>query len=196
MDALQTAVPMVQQELEGSQRSTSSLSAGQGLLGDNAAPPSASHELQSASSPETQAEGKAEARIDAGVGYVSHQRTPIKAIKVTDSEEYSDVTTIRVPTLAKLPNELLESEPRKSIEQQQPATGGSTGKRVELKLKLLIAEDDPINMKIMRKRLEKKGHEVFHAGNGEECAALYAEKSDKFDVILMDMQVCFPLTRI
>lgn len=57
------------------------------------------------------------------------------------------------------------------------------------KLRVLVAEDDPINMKILRKRLEKAGHTVFHTVNGEDCASAYKENSGKFDVVLMDMQV-------
>ncbi|KAI0888446.1 hsp90-like protein [Annulohypoxylon maeteangense] len=56
-------------------------------------------------------------------------------------------------------------------------------------LKVLVAEDDPINMKILQKRLEKAGHEVYHAVNGEDCAAVYRERPGAFDVILMDMQM-------
>ena len=56
-------------------------------------------------------------------------------------------------------------------------------------LQVLVAEDDPINSKIIKKRLEKSGHEVYHTINGEECATAYAEKSYFFDVVLMDMQV-------
>jgi PleD family two-component response regulator len=122
------------------------------------------------------------------VAYVNDTRTPIKPIKVPYTEEYSDITTTQMPSISQdHPSEVGESQPRRSIEQQN--ADGVADKRVGLKL--LIAEDDPINMKILRKRLEKTGHDVFHAVNGEECAPLYAEKSDEFDVVLMDMQVCF-----
>ncbi|KAI8962659.1 hsp90-like protein [Daldinia sp. FL1419] len=57
------------------------------------------------------------------------------------------------------------------------------------KLQVLVAEDDPINMKILQKRLEKAGHDVYHAVNGEDCATVYREKPAGFDVILMDMQM-------
>lgn len=56
-------------------------------------------------------------------------------------------------------------------------------------LRTLVAEDDPINSKIIRKRLEKSGHEVYHTMNGEECARAYGERPTFFDVVLMDMQV-------
>jgi hypothetical protein len=120
------------------------------------------------------------------VAYVTDMRTPIKPVKVPDTEEYIDITTTYVsrdhPSVS---GDLPEPEPRKSIEQAAavPPADGRMG------LNLLIAEDDPINMTILRKRLERTGHKVFHAVNGEECAALYAEKSDAFDVVLMDMQV-------
>ena len=57
------------------------------------------------------------------------------------------------------------------------------------KLGVLVAEDDPINSKIVQKRLEKIGHEVYLTINGEECSSTFGERSASFDVVLMDMQV-------
>lgn len=57
-------------------------------------------------------------------------------------------------------------------------------------LRVLIAEDDPINMRVLKKRLERAGHAVQVAVNGEECAAIYKNQSSSIDIILMDMQVC------
>lgn len=77
-----------------------------------------------------------------------------------------------------------------------------TSKPSSAKSRVLVAEDDPINMKILRKRLEKAGHTVHHTVNGEDCAAAYKENSGQFDVVLMDMQVRLflhcpnPLSRI
>ena len=56
--------------------------------------------------------------------------------------------------------------------------------------RVLVAEDDPINSKIIQKRLEKLGHTVQLTGNGEECAAAYRADPLKYDVALMDIQVC------
>lgn len=58
-------------------------------------------------------------------------------------------------------------------------------------LHVLVAEDDPVNSKIIKKRLEKQGHSVHLTVNGEECSSTYGEKPDSYDVILMDMQVFF-----
>ena len=56
-------------------------------------------------------------------------------------------------------------------------------------LHVLIAEDDPVNSSIVKKRLEKFGYSVRMTGNGKECASVYNESRDSFDVILMDLQV-------
>ena len=61
-------------------------------------------------------------------------------------------------------------------------------------MRVLVAEDDPVNSRIIKKRLEKLGHEVYLTVNGEECAGAYAEKTGYFDIVLMDIQVCKPLT--
>lgn len=57
-------------------------------------------------------------------------------------------------------------------------------------LHVLVAEDDPINSAIVKKRLEKFGYSIRMSGNGKECASIYCEDPDSFDVILMDLQVC------
>ncbi|KAL9113895.1 MAG: hypothetical protein Q9227_002029 [Pyrenula ochraceoflavens] len=56
-------------------------------------------------------------------------------------------------------------------------------------MSILIAEDDPLNSKIIKKRLEKAGHQVHLTVNGEECAHAHAKSPTKFDVILMDLQM-------
>jgi light-regulated signal transduction histidine kinase (bacteriophytochrome)/CheY-like chemotaxis protein len=54
---------------------------------------------------------------------------------------------------------------------------------------ILVAEDDPINSRIMKKRLEKLGHSVYMTVNGEECASAHGEQPANFDAILMDLQM-------
>lgn len=56
-------------------------------------------------------------------------------------------------------------------------------------LRVLVAEDDPVNSRIIKKRLEKLGHEVYLTVNGEDCADTYCKKTGFFDIVLMDMQV-------
>lgn len=59
----------------------------------------------------------------------------------------------------------------------------------QARLQVLIAEDDPINVMVLKKRLSKLGHQIHHAVNGEDCATVYRQRPHTFDVILMDMQV-------
>ncbi|KAK0654217.1 Bacteriophytochrome [Lasiodiplodia hormozganensis] len=56
-------------------------------------------------------------------------------------------------------------------------------------MRVLVAEDDPVNSRIIKKRLEKLGHDIVLTVNGEECATIHGEQPDKFDVVLMDMQM-------
>jgi light-regulated signal transduction histidine kinase (bacteriophytochrome) len=56
-------------------------------------------------------------------------------------------------------------------------------------MRVLVAEDDPVNSRIVKKRLERLGHEVHLTVNGEECSSAFCDNSRNFDVILMDMQV-------
>ncbi|RBQ93894.1 hypothetical protein VDGD_07462 [Verticillium dahliae] len=124
-------------------------------------------------------------------GFVSVRdtKTPIRPVKVP--EEYFDE-----PQEAPSSSRVLYEIPEPTMQQQpQPApseTDTATSSLPNLdgtKLQVLIAEDDPINLRVLRKRLEKAGHEVHHAVNGEECALSFREKSETFDVVLMDMQM-------
>ena len=62
-------------------------------------------------------------------------------------------------------------------------------------LHVLVAEDDPINSTIVRKRLEKLGHTVHLTANGKECASIYRQNAGSFDALLMDIQVSNPVSR-
>ncbi|KAK2030461.1 hsp90-like protein [Colletotrichum zoysiae] len=129
-------------------------------------------------------------RLEVGFASVTDAKTPIRAVKVPD-------------TYFEQPSKVQKSESSRILFEvydhpKDPGTSDAgtigTAPSVVLgadntKLQVLIAEDDPINSKILRKRLEKSGHQVSHAVNGEDCATIYREKSKAFDVVLMDMQM-------
>lgn len=54
-------------------------------------------------------------------------------------------------------------------------------------LKILVAEDNDVNQRLVRRMLEKDGHGVTLVGDGE--SALHAWSNNPFDVILMDVQM-------
>ena len=114
---------------------------------------------------------------------VMDSRTPIKPVRLPD-EENADSSPIdqAVPDkFTRPPARVLFDVSDKATKVEPPANSKE--------LQVLVAEDDPINSKIMKKRLEKVGHDVHLTINGEECASLYGDKAAFFDVVLMDMQV-------
>jgi len=54
-------------------------------------------------------------------------------------------------------------------------------------LRILLAEDNAVNQKLATRLLEKQGHSVVIASDGKE--ALAAFEREKFDLILMDVQM-------
>ncbi|HKW65394.1 MAG TPA: response regulator [Candidatus Acidoferrum sp.] len=54
-------------------------------------------------------------------------------------------------------------------------------------LRILVAEDNLVNQRLIVRLLEKRGHRVVVAGNGKE--ALAALEKDNFDLIFMDVQM-------
>jgi signal transduction histidine kinase/CheY-like chemotaxis protein len=54
-------------------------------------------------------------------------------------------------------------------------------------LRILVAEDNDVNQRLVRRMLEKDGHGVTLVGDGE--SALHAWSNNSFDVILMDVQM-------
>jgi two-component system sensor histidine kinase/response regulator len=64
---------------------------------------------------------------------------------------------------------------------------GVQEKRTVRVLRVLLAEDNPINQRLTLRLLEKRGHTVVAAGDGVE--ALEALDKEAFDLVLMDVQM-------
>ncbi|KAG5923584.1 hypothetical protein E4U42_004919 [Claviceps africana] len=126
---------------------------------------------------------KAPSREEPGTTEVRDCITRIRAVKVPDdfaaasSQDANEITS------------RLSFEP--PSKERKPIKSGELSAEAprETALTILVAEDDPINMKILRKRLERIGHKVRHTVNGEDCATVYRDESSEFDVVLMDMQM-------
>jgi PAS domain S-box-containing protein len=54
-------------------------------------------------------------------------------------------------------------------------------------LRVLVAEDNPVNQILATRLLEKRGHHVVVAANGREALAALAK--ERYDLVLMDMQM-------
>ena len=55
------------------------------------------------------------------------------------------------------------------------------------RLRVLLAEDNPINQRLMMRMLEKRGHSVTLAANGREAVQALAQ--EPYDLVLMDVQM-------
>jgi CheY-like chemotaxis protein/anti-sigma regulatory factor (Ser/Thr protein kinase) len=56
------------------------------------------------------------------------------------------------------------------------------------KLRILLAEDNPVNQRLAQRLLEKRGHQVSIAGDGRQALEAVME-APPFDLILMDVQM-------
>ena len=125
----------------------------------------------------TEFAGQEHTRSLPGMELVQDTMTPLKAVRVPD--EFNAPARGRSGS----PAHQLHSPSKARV------FLGSTTSKVARQLRVLVAEDDPINSRIVKKRLEKLGHVVTLTVNGEECASVYHRDAEKFDVILMDLQV-------
>jgi signal transduction histidine kinase/CheY-like chemotaxis protein/streptogramin lyase len=73
-----------------------------------------------------------------------------------------------------------------SLRNMVEAVGKSSG-RPPTALSVLLTEDNPVNQRLVKRLLEKRGHIVTMAGTGHE--ALAQATAERFDVILMDVQM-------
>ena len=121
-----------------------------------------------------------------GLAKVTDSKTPIRPIRMPGDNSTGSPVSEYPPRESELsartPSRVLFDIPDKNARVEPP-----DAKR----LHVLVAEDDPINSKIIKKRLEKAGHEICLTINGEECSSTYGERPAFFDVVLMDMQVCW-----
>jgi CheY-like chemotaxis protein len=124
---------------------------------------------------------------------------PLRAIKIPDDEGLPVGTRpLRPSSTGAVIGEIDDEQPAIASKVVQPGHTSTQRKRPNKELDakemhVLVAEDDPINSKIVKKRMESRGHKVHLTTNGEECASAYCEQSGAYDLVLMDMQVSFRL---
>ncbi|CZR61105.1 related to phytochrome [Phialocephala subalpina] len=70
-----------------------------------------------------------------------------------------------------------------------PHIPSSTASSQRDSLSVLIAEDNPINSRLLTRRLSKLGHQVHLAQDGQECYDHFVAGPQQVDVILMDIQM-------
>ena len=113
---------------------------------------------------------------------VTDQGTPLRPVRIPDEAELSSYPMS--PTAKSKSRVSFDSSADKKAGSSETPASSSDGK-----LRVLVAEDDPINSKIISKRLEKLGYKVTLTVNGEACASAHAENPGQYDAVLMDIQV-------
>ncbi|KAJ4983961.1 Cyanobacterial phytochrome B [Stagonosporopsis vannaccii] len=100
---------------------------------------------------------------------------------------------VRLPDDAASPEERpagsILGEIHDEAQEQLPLSAPTPEKLTSDRMRVLVAEDDPVNSRIVKKRLEKMQHTVYLTVNGEECASAFGDSPKDFDVVLMDMQM-------
>lgn len=124
-----------------------------------------------------------------GLHYVTDSKTPIKPVKIPDDYQEQPEHPAQPSMTSGVVFELGDEPAPAANATSVDAHVHKASEPQSARLQVLVAEDDPINAKILRKRLEKAGHTVHHTVNGEDCAQSYRGCAGKFDVVLMDMQV-------
>jgi len=81
--------------------------------------------------------------------------------------------------------EVTEPETRR----KEIVTQHSILEEVKHAIHILLAEDNPINLKLARFMLEKAGYQLAIAKNGKEAVNIFTSNPEKFDLILMDIQM-------
>ncbi|MDQ1350710.1 MAG: two-component system, sensor histidine kinase and response regulator [Acidobacteriota bacterium] len=75
------------------------------------------------------------------------------------------------------------------VRQEGMITQHSLIERAKHAIRILLAEDNPVNQKLAEFMLTKAGYHVKIVENGKEAVEVYSADPDKFDLIFMDLQM-------
>ncbi len=87
---------------------------------------------------------------------------------------------VELEALVEMASEILQGP------SEQRARGGKRRRKIPV-LRILLAEDNPVNQLVARRMLERDGHEVLVADNGKQAVELWEKEAP--DLVLMDMQM-------
>ncbi|MGH9822767.1 MAG: response regulator [Blastocatellia bacterium] len=123
--------------------------------------------------------------------------TGATVMMLSSSDQHNDVSRCKEVGIAKylvkpikkadLLQAILTLVASRPLEPRELASAADVAPATKSGLRLLLAEDNPVNQKLVTRLLEKQGHRVIVAENGEE--ALLALERAWFDAVLMDVQM-------
>ena len=71
----------------------------------------------------------------------------------------------------------------------RPSAAPAASSKPSRSLRILLAEDNPVNQRLAQRLLENRGHRVSIAGDGRQALEAAAQEPELFDLILMDVQM-------
>jgi CheY-like chemotaxis protein len=81
------------------------------------------------------------------------------------------------------------SAPREGEGRSEIVTQYSMREDIKRSIRILLAEDNPVNQRLATLMLTKAGYQVEAAGDGREAVERYTQTPERFDLILMDIQM-------
>ena len=112
---------------------------------------------------------------------VQDSGVPIRSAKIPEDEVEAPAGTS--------PKNLSSLSPASLTPARSPASLKGAAQFKQKRLHVLVAEDDPVNRAILKKRLEMDGHEVTLTKDGSEVVDTFGASWRDCDIILMDLQV-------
>ena len=82
-----------------------------------------------------------------------------------------------------------EDRDREKQEGEKIVTQYSVREELKQSVRLMLAEDNPVNQKLAMTMLGKAGYQVTLAPNGKAAVEAFTKTPDRFDLILMDIQM-------
>ncbi|MCG6906694.1 MAG: response regulator [Desulfobacteraceae bacterium] len=79
--------------------------------------------------------------------------------------------------------------PREGDGRSEIVTQYSLREDIKHSTRILLAEDNPVNQRLATLMLTKAGYRVEAAGDGREAVARFTQSPERFDLILMDIQM-------
>jgi len=96
---------------------------------------------------------------------------------------------IRREKLYQIIERMLGVEEGDDIERRPIMTQYSVREEQKRSVRILLAEDNPVNQKLAKLMLTKAGYQVEVANNGKEAVRKYIDRPDDFDLVFMDVQM-------
>jgi len=118
--------------------------------------------------------------------FLSQIKSSIEVIKLQKTKNYDFITKpiLRTKIQKYFDKKYGALKTSNQAKKEQPS---KTNKAV--KARILVAEDQIINMKIVTQLLQRKGWEVIAAENGKIALDIFEQNQNNIDVILMDVQM-------